>query len=643
MKARNIVSVFASLGIILSLWSYPSVSAEGIYSPKDIDSHWAENEMSSLMYADILRGSNNNVNPDSMITRGEFTALIARTLALGENNTQEFTDIKPDHMFFKEIGAAYNAGLINGVGNGTFQAQKNITREEIMLIIARTLPDSASSKVNFKDIASSYRYTSELRIAVGSGIITGFSDNTFRPKKNATRAECAVMLQRLLTSMENINKKEAESLADEYIQNHLKDTKKNLSVSVGRAKSETQMQIDSQEKIKSLSTQVEKLPYNTSLSSITVDGYLATAVFNGEITYVTTNTNGTRNRTYNATHKVDIIQIDDRLYVYDYTLTLQKAQKVNLTWEVYSSVPDYAPHGVNVVSPSSFQISAESLGVESKNLYGNVKFYNSLTRKYMTYAKENGYEVWPIYKTDFTTKTSDSFLNNSDARQKAISYITEYACRYLIDGINIDFENIYEKNRYLVTAHARELSVMLHEMGLIVSVDITRKEPTSANWSMCYNRDALSQNTDYIMLMAYDEYYASSKTAGSVASLDWVDESVQRTLKEVPADKLILGIPFYMRYFETKNGKVTSSKAISMQTAYELITSNNVTYTYIDADKQYKISWKSGDKTCVFWLENTDTIAKRVKIANDYFLAGVASWRRGLEISKAWEVIDNNL
>ena len=643
MKVRKLVSVFASLGIILSLWSFPNASADNLYSPKDIDSHWAETEISSLMYADILRGSNNNVNPDSMITRGEFTALIARTLALTESGTQEFSDIPSGHMFFKEIGAAYNAGLINGVGNGTFQPQKNITREEIMLIIARTLPNSASTKVNFKDIASSYRYTTELKTAVGSGIITGFSDNTFRPKKNATRAECAVMLQRLLTSMEDVDKKEAESLANEYIQNSLKDTKKNLSVSIGRAKSETQMQIDSQNKIKSLSTQVEKLPFNTTLSSITVNGHLATAVFNGEITYVTTNTNGTRSRTYNATHKVNMIQSGGRLYVYDYTLNLQKPQKINLTWEVYSSVPDYAPQGINVVSPSSFQISAESLGVERQKLYGNVKFYNSLTRKYMTYARENGYEVWPIYKTDFTTKTSDSFLNSSDARQKAISYITEYACRYLIDGINIDFENIYEKNRYLVTAHARELSVMLHELGLIVSVDITRKEPTSANWSMCYNRDALSENTDYVMLMAYDEYYASSKTAGSVASLDWVDESVQRTLKEVPADKLILGIPFYMRYFETKNGKVTSSKAISMQTAYELINSNNATYTYMEADEQYKISWQNGGKTCVFWLENTDTIAKRVNIANKYSLAGVASWRRGLEISKAWEVIDNNL
>ena len=143
--------------------------------------------------------------------------------------------------------------------------------------------------------------------------------------------------------------------------------------------------------------------------------------------------------------------------------------------------------------------------------------------------------------------------------------------------------------------------------------------------------------------MAYDEYYASSKTPGSVASLDWTENSIKLTLGDVDKDKLILGIPFYMRYFETSNGKVTSTKAISMQTAYELINSNNVTYTYIEEDMQYKISWTKNGKNCVFWLESTDTIQKRMNLVQKYNLAGVATWRRGLEIQKVWDVIYQNL
>lgn len=628
---------------ILSNIPKPKAISYNNYFASDIDSHWAESEIETLINAGILKGSNGKANPDSNITRGEFTALISRTLALQSDNRATFSDIPKGHMFFSEINAAFDAGIIMGTGENTFSSDKKITREEIMLIISRCLPKGNTTSVSFKDIGKNYPYLNELKLALSSGIITGFSDNTFKPKNNATRGECAVMLARLLRAKADIDRNDAVKLSEEFIKNETESVSLNKDIATGRALDEIELKLVSQNSIRANSTEVEKIPDKLTLTSYTSDGYLANAVFNGGITFVVTNANGTRQRHYLATHEVDMIRFGEKLYVYNYNLSLKKDEKINLTWEVYSSPPDYAPQGVNVVSPSSFQLSRENLGVESKALLGDIKFYNSLTRKYMDYAKENGYEVWPIYKTDFSTQTSHSFLNNYDARQTAISYLTEYACKYLIDGINIDFENIYEKNRYLVTKHARELSVMLHELGLVVSVDITRKEPTSANWSMCYDRDSLNDNTDYVMLMAYDEYYASSKTPGSVASLDWTEESIKRTIGEVDKNKLVLGIPFYMRYFETKNGKVTSSKAISMQTAYELINSNNVTYTYLEDDGQYKISWKKDGKDCVFWLENTDTIGKRVELANKYSLAGVGSWRRGLEISKVWEIIQEKL
>jgi len=643
MNSKKVISTLLIISVIASQSLANKAFTESNYIAKDIDSHWAEEEISTLMNADILKGYQHSTNPNSSITRGEFTALAARTLNLESNGGEVFDDIPNTHIFFNEIDAASDAGIINGVGNDMFMPDRTITREEIMLIISRCTPKRHNKEISFSDINKNYIYYDELKTSVSTGIITGYNDGTFRPKSNASRAECAVMLTRLLKLTENIDKEKAIELGRKYIENDLENVDFNTDLSIGRANSELDLKRESKKILLNNLTQVEKLPHSINLKSYTSDGSLASAVFTGDITYVVTNQHNTRNKTYTATYKVDIISRDNVLYVYNYNMSLLKKEKINLTWEVYSTPPDYAPEGVNVVSPSSFQISSENLGVENKPLLEGIKFYNSLTRKYMDYATKNNYEVWPIYKTDFSLKTSNSFLNNFSARQKSIEYLIEYACKYMIDGINIDFENIYERNRHLVTQHAREISVMLHELGLIVSVDITRLEPTSSNWSMCYDRDSLNDNTDYIMLMAYDEYYASSPKAGSVASLDWTEESIKRTLNEVSNEKLILGIPFYMRYFEVVGNKVTSSKAISMQTAYELINSNNVTYTYMESDRQYKISWKNGNKTCVFWLENTDTIADRVGLANKYSLAGIASWRRGLEISKVWTVIYENL
>ena len=641
MKIKRLFSVV--LGMAITLTFGINAYASNGYSPRDTDAHWAENEILPLMYTDIMRGTNSYANPNATITRGEFAALTARALSLTPKYDSGYLDVPKGHMFHGEISALTEANIIKGTGNNVFSPNENITREQIMLIIARTLKSTRLKSVNFSDIKSGYPYLAELQKAVSSGIITGFDDGRFRPYAKATRAECAVMLTRLLKSQDNISKSHISTLAEKYIKNEMSNIPLNKNISLGRALNENSVKQKTIQSLDSRGVQVKKLINNLNLTSYDANGAFATVTYDSDITYITTTKSATRQRNYKATYKLDIIQKGGQLYVYDYNLTLKKPSRINLTWEVFSQAPDYAPRGVNVVSPSSFQISTENLNVEKKELLGNIKFYNSLTRKYMNYAKENGYEVWPIYKTDFSSSTSNRFLNSENARQKAISYIVDYACKYLIDGINIDFENIHQSNHYLLTMHVRELTVSLHELGLIVSCDITRKEPTSANWSMCYNRDALSENTDYIMLIAYDEHYASSKKAGSVASLDWTEESIKRTLNEVDADKLILGIPFYMRYFETKNGKVTSSKAISMQTAYELTQTKNPTYTYINSDKQYKISWIENGKNCMFWLENSDTVKLRIELANKYSLAGVASWRRGLEIPKIWDIIETNL
>ena len=261
----------------------------------------------------------------------------------------------------------------------------------------------------------------------------------------------------------------------------------------------------------------------------------------------------------------------------------------------------------------------------------------------MDYAKGNGYDVWPMYKTDFSLSTSHNFLNNAKARQTALELLVKYASKYKIDGINFDFENIYVADRAMLTKHIREVTLALHEMGLITSADVTRKELSSSVWSMCYDRDSISETVDYVMLMAYDQYYAGSPTAGSVAGLSWTEDTIKKTLAEVPPDKLVLGIPLYMRLWTVEKGKVTSSKAISMQTAYKLIQENNPTYEWIEKDGQYKISWNEGSKTYMFWLENSDTVKSRVALASKYSLSGVASWRRGLEVSQIWSVILQNL
>lgn len=605
----------------------------------DINDHWAYDSLTTLNRAGILKGSGGKANPDLKITRGEFTALISRALSLDTMQSTDFGDISEDSIFYADISAAYAAGLVTGADDGNFYPNNPITREEIMLVISRCNTVSGKKAASFADIGKNYKYSKELSAAVSSGIIDGYSDGTFRPKNNATRAEAAVMTVRLLNSSKAPSAKTLDTFSKNYITNDTDAMDKNIALSTGNALNELYYRLECIDEINKNGKTVSKSVSNISKSSSEVSGMTAVLTYSADMTY---KTNGTKN-TRKASITLRIISKNDSLYVYDYNINFDYGEKINLTWEVYSTAPDYAPEGVNIVSPSSFQISAENLGVERTQLTDSVSFFNALTSSYMSYAADNGYDVWAMYKTDFTLSTSNKFLNNTAARRKAVQQLIKYACKYDIGGINFDFENMYVSNRDIFTHHVREVTLAMHEMGLFVSADVTRKETTSSVWSMCYDRSALAETADYIMLMAYDEYYAGSKTPGSVASLDWTEDTVKMALAEIPAEKLVLGIPFYTRYWEVKNGTVTSSKALSMETAQSLAAANNAEYTWDSRDGQYVVSWKKGSTECSFWLENADTVKKRITLVNDYSLAGTASWRRGLETADIWNVINENL
>lgn len=91
-----------------------------------------------------------------------------------------------------------------------------------------------------------------------------------------------------------------------------------------------------------------------------------------------------------------------------------------------------------------------------------------------------------------------------------------------------------------------------------------------------YDRKEQGIVADYVIVMGYDEHYAGSKEAGSVASIDYVEDGIAQTVKEVPAEKVINAIPFYTRIWET-TGDGISSQAVDMVTAEQFISNHGIT------------------------------------------------------------------
>ena len=98
--------------------------------------------------------------------------------------------------------------------------------------------------------------------------------------------------------------------------------------------------------------------------------------------------------------------------------------------------------------------------------------------------------------------------------------------------------------------------------------------------------------------MTYDQTWAGSRVAGSTAQIVWVEENLKKTLKEVPAEKLLLGIPLYTRLWEEttdeNSGKVTAKtgKALTIQAAERLIEENNAIPVWDEESGQYKVTYE---------------------------------------------------
>lgn len=110
-----------------------------------------------------------------------------------------FEDLEPKRPSTPFIEEFFGRGLTNGYPDGTFRPMAAITRAEFLTLINRTFGfTDGAVQTNFKDVSGEEWYANQLKIAVKKGYIKGYVDGTFRPMRNITRSEVAVVLNRIL-------------------------------------------------------------------------------------------------------------------------------------------------------------------------------------------------------------------------------------------------------------------------------------------------------------------------------------------------------------------------------------------------------------------------------------------------------------
>lgn len=317
--------------------------------------------------------------------------------------------------------------------------------------------------------------------------------------------------------------------------------------------------------------------------------------------------------------------------VYD---NISKDYTINLTWhqvtnqeanaQVFEKIAD--TKGLTTISPTWFFIKDDNGGIQSL-----------ASQSYVDYCHQNGVEVWALvenitYKDQFDIT---NVLNKTSSRQNLVNQLIAQAIQYGLDGINVDIEALPGEAGAGFIEFIRELSIMCRRNNIILSVD--NYVPMAYNQN--YNRKEQGIVADYVIIMGYDEHYAGSEEAGSVASIDYVKNGIEKTLEEVPAEKVINAVPFYTRLWKTNDAGELSSSAIGMASAEKVVANNDAVPEWLEEEAQYYASFENADGFYQIWLEEERSIEEKAKLIREYDLAGIASWRLGYEKTAIWDIL----
>lgn len=318
----------------------------------------------------------------------------------------------------------------------------------------------------------------------------------------------------------------------------------------------------------------------------------------------------------------------------DYTHILLD-EKVNLVWHQVTNIDANntmssllsSTKGVNVISPTWFKTIDNA---------GNISSIADYT--YVENAHSQGVQVWGLCDDFDPNMKIGKVLNVTTRRQRLAKNLMAEAIKYNLDGINIDFENVRLENGEDFVQFIRELGIMCRNNGIVLSID----NYPPADYSQYYNRTEQAAVADYVITMAYDEYYSGSEEAGPVSSLGYVKDSVKNTIEQVPAEQTIIALPFYSRLWTetTSNGEVQlTSEACSMRYASELASGLGTSVVWDEEAGLNYIEYRENSSLRKMWIENRKSLDLKMKAVADGGAAGMAFWKLGMEIPAVWDTV----
>ncbi|OLS39956.1 glycosyl hydrolase family 18 protein [Bacillus sp. MRMR6] len=326
---------------------------------------------------------------------------------------------------------------------------------------------------------------------------------------------------------------------------------------------------------------------------------------------------------------------------FDYRKTYAHEAQFNMSYLYFGTTSSYISQidrtkgNLNLVSPSYFDI----------NVDGSLSITKQFDPAFVNEMHKRNIKVVPFLSNHWDREVGRAGLKN---RELLSQQIADFIMKNNLDGVQVDIENVSESDRDHYTDLVKLLRAKLPNHKEVSVAVAANPNAWSKGWHGSYDYVELAKYSNYIMIMAYDESFPGS-LEGPVASHPWVERSIQYAIAQgVPSEKIVLGIPFYGRYW--KNGDSNGGDGISNTRVDEMLSRYGGTVTFDEATKSPKatITIKNTDQSMIIggktlgpgtytiWFENSQSIKAKIDLVHKYNLKGTGSWSLGQENPTVW-------
>ena len=302
----------------------------------------------------------------------------------------------------------------------------------------------------------------------------------------------------------------------------------------------------------------------------------------------------------------------------------------------YISNVDKTKGNLTVVCPDYFELSAS----------GALKLTRPIDAKLISEMHARGIRVTPFLSNQWDRALGRLALSKRVALADAL---VNQVVTHNLDGVDIDLENLNQDDRGALTDFMRILREKLPSDKTLTIAVAANPNDWKTGWQGSYDYAALAPLVDHVFMMTYDESY-SGGPAGPVSSYGFVERSVQYALKHVPAEKLMIGLPFYGRYW--RRGASSGGQALTLKNIEQIVSLYPSTVEYdsktrsphaivtLSASNAASRTW--GGRTLAagtydFWYENADSYQEKLSLVEKYDIRGVGSWALGQEPAWLWD------